>query len=63
MQFVQKHRLANARLQLLDPSQSQHLNVTEIALNNGFSQLGRFSALYKSVYGELPSATKTKITG
>jgi len=60
MQFVQKHRLANARLQLLDPAQSLHLSVTEIAFNNGFSQLGRFSAHYKSVYGELPSATKAK---
>ena len=61
MQFVQKHRLANTRLQLLDPTQSLHLSVTEIAVNNGFSQLGRFSALYKNVYGELPSETKTKV--
>ena len=60
MQFVQKHRLANARLQLLDPAQSLHLSVTEIAFNNGFSQLGRFSAHYKSVYGELPSTTKAR---
>jgi AraC-like DNA-binding protein len=58
MQYVQKRRLANARLQLLDRSLSFNLSVTQIAFDNGFSQLGRFSALYKSVYGELPSVTK-----
>lgn len=58
MQFLQKTRLANARQQLLNPDTSASLSVTEIAVKNGFSQLGRFSAIYRSVYGELPSETK-----
>ena len=60
MQFLQKTRLTNARQQLLDPEINSKFSITEIATNNGFSQLGRFSAFYKSVYGELPSETKLK---
>ena len=60
MQFLQKTRLANARQQLLSPETNSKLSITEIAINNGFNQLGRFSAIYKSVYGELPSETKLK---
>ena len=32
-------------------------SVKAIALENGFSELGRFSGLYKRVYGQLPSET------
>ncbi|HSG24075.1 MAG TPA: helix-turn-helix domain-containing protein, partial [Azonexus sp.] len=31
------------------------LNVTAVALDYGFSHLGRFSELYKSTFGMLPS--------
>ncbi|MEM1155877.1 MAG: AraC family transcriptional regulator [Pseudomonadota bacterium] len=59
MQFLQKTRLANVRLQLLNPDKAS-LSITEIALNNGFTQLGRFSAMYRSVYDELPSETRAR---
>jgi AraC-like DNA-binding protein len=32
-------------------------NVTEVALEYGFSHLGRFSSEYKLLFGELPSET------
>jgi AraC-like DNA-binding protein len=32
-------------------------NVTEVALNYGFTHLGRFSADYRKMFGELPSET------
>lgn len=60
MQFLQKTRLANARQQLLNPDINSVFSVTEIAVNNGFNQLGRFSAIYRSTYGELPSETKLR---
>ncbi|MEM8562578.1 MAG: AraC family transcriptional regulator [Pseudomonadota bacterium] len=59
MQFLQKTRLANVRQQLLSPEKVS-LSITEIALNNGFTQLGRFSAMYRSVYNELPSETRAR---
>lgn len=60
MQFLQKTRLANVRQELLNPETNSKFSVTEIAIKNGFNQLGRFSAIYRNVYGELPSETKLK---
>src|SRR5439155_5728079 len=53
--WVRRMRLMRARHELLhsDPPAS----VTDIALANGFSQLGRFAGQYRSLFGELPSAT------
>src|SRR6185436_18022185 len=42
MGWVRKTRLARARQQLL--ASEEDANVTEIALANGFTELGRFSA-------------------
>jgi AraC-like DNA-binding protein len=56
--WLRKTRLANARRQLLDPATSK--NVTEIALANGFSQLGRFSVQYREAFGESPSDTRQR---
>ena len=57
MQFLMQIRLANVRLELTKESFDRNVNITQIALDNGFSQLGRFSSYYKDVYGELPSET------
>jgi AraC-like DNA-binding protein len=52
--------LRRARLQLVRDEflrSGQDANVTTVALRHGFSHLGRFSALYRSAFGEDPSAT------
>ncbi|HWB51523.1 MAG TPA: helix-turn-helix domain-containing protein [Stellaceae bacterium] len=53
--WVRRMRLTRARQQLLRSKQGA--TVTDVALANGFNQLGRFAAQYRKVFGELPSAT------
>jgi len=53
--FVRRMRLARARQELLRPR--TEATVTGIALANGFSQMGRFAAQYRSAFRELPSTT------
>jgi adenylate cyclase len=48
-------RLARARREL--QRARQDTTVTSVALANGFTQLGRFAASYRAVFGETPSAT------
>lgn len=55
-QYVLQKRLDRARALLLERSKS----VTSIATELGFSNLGNFSAMYKRLYGELPSETLNK---
>lgn len=52
-----KHKKLTAIQRLL--CQQNHLvrNITEVALDFGFTHLGRFSSDYKRVFGELPSTT------
>jgi len=56
MALVQERRLerTNAQLSAADPDAA---SVTEIALDNGFAHLGRFSAAYRHRFGEYPSET------
>lgn len=54
MRYVQKTRLKQVRTAL---QTSHDISVTKIATEYGFTQLGRFAALYRQVYGELPSET------
>lgn len=41
----------------LTTTDSRETNVTEVALSNGFTHLGRFSLAYRRRYGESPSET------
>ncbi len=54
MELVLSRRLKTARRLLM---QSDGLTVTQVALNSGFSHMGRFSGSYKQAYGESPSET------
>jgi len=56
MQYVKLIRLQAVRRSLLD-SHPLSGTIGGVASEYGFSQLGRFSADYRKVYGELPSVT------
>ena len=53
MRFVTERRLAAAQRMLNAAAPGD--DVTRVALGLGFNHAGRFSALYKQTYGELPS--------
>ena len=53
--FLRRARLQLVRDELL--RLSREANVTTVALRHGFSHLGRFSAQYRSAFGEEPSVT------
>jgi AraC-like DNA-binding protein len=59
--WVRRMRLARAR-QMLARAEGED-SVTQIALANGFGQLGRFAAQYRQHFGELPSATLRRVKG
>ncbi|MGI9242086.1 MAG: AraC family transcriptional regulator [Verrucomicrobiales bacterium] len=54
--FIKARRLeaANRTLRNAEPGET---NVTRVAMDLGFEQLGRFSADYREAFGELPSQT------
>lgn len=54
--YLQLHRLnaTHRELAIADPKE---FTVTSIALKWGFSHLGRFSKLYRNLFGEMPSET------
>ena len=54
--FFLRERLNAARMALLRANPERDL-VTSIALELGFTELGRFSTRYRELFGELPSAT------
>jgi transcriptional regulator GlxA family with amidase domain len=58
MAEVRRARLERVRLDLL--TAGPHANVTSAAMRWGFFHLGRFSALYASHFGELPSSTRRR---
>lgn len=52
--FIRQKKLEQVYSALMDPS-SRMVNVTAVALDYGFTHLGRFSEFYKSAFGILPS--------
>lgn len=55
LRFVTERRLAAAQRSL--SAATQRDDVTRVALGLGFNHAGRFSALYRQTFGELPSET------
>jgi AraC-like DNA-binding protein len=53
--WTRSMRLARARQALLNAGPEE--TVTDVALTNGFGQLGRFAAEYRRAFGESPSRT------
>lgn len=54
--FIRQKKLEHVYATLMDPS-SNMANVTAVALDYGFTHLGRFSEFYKATFGMLPSAS------
>lgn len=59
MECVRLRRLAAVHRWLSDPYRAP-MTVTQAALNAGFTDLGRFSAYYRRLYGESPSLTRRR---
>src|SRR5215216_6299418 len=57
--WVRQTRLVHARRALLDPMGSA--SVTQVAMDSGFTQLGRFAAQYCLQFGEVPSQTLRRV--
>lgn len=55
LNYLRTIRLQGARRALKDPACSR--SVAEIARDWGFSHMGRFAALYRQSFGEMPSGT------
>jgi len=56
LEYFHKRRLGRARFSLMGNS-PQRGAVKRVALDNGFTELGRFSVEYRRLFGESPSAT------
>jgi transcriptional regulator GlxA family with amidase domain len=54
--YLHELRLRAAR-QMLASADPLTTSVTEVATHCGFAELGRFAAVYRSAFGEYPSAT------
>ncbi len=57
VEYLRLARLAQVR-RLLTSARSSTVNVSQAALEAGFSDLGRFAAYYRRLYGEVPSRTQ-----
>ncbi|MDD0975982.1 AraC family transcriptional regulator [Pseudomonas fontis] len=54
--YIRQKKLERIHASLADPA-SPVRNITELALDYGFTHLGRFADTYKQLFGELPSDT------
>jgi AraC-like DNA-binding protein len=60
-EFIREQRLLKARRALMDATSSTR--ITDVALDAGYTHLGRFAGEYKARYGELPSITLRRCAG
>jgi len=60
--YLRQRRLAMAYHALLEANPKM-TTVTKIALDYGFSELGRFAVAYRELFGESPSATLRRAVG
>ncbi len=58
MAYLKQYRLEQVRRNLFDDR--NHGNVSSIAMDWGFTHLGRFAADYRKLFGETPSQTVTR---
>jgi AraC family ethanolamine operon transcriptional activator len=56
MRYLRHRRLCEARITLRERTDS-NLTVADVAFRQGFSDFGRFSGYYRSLFGENPSDT------
>lgn len=59
MRYLRHLRLEKVREELLSPTRKA--NITDVAQQWGFVELGRFASLYRERYGELPSETLRRV--
>jgi AraC-like DNA-binding protein len=57
MSYVRRRRLEHAHDELLRLDPTTGAKVTDVALRNGFTHIGRFAAAYRQRFGESPSTT------
>ena len=62
MRCLAAERLQGVRRALTD-SDAKPVTVTSVATDYGFYELGRFAALYKEAFGEVPSETLRRTAG
>ena len=55
--YLKIHRLHLIRKQLLQRNEALNTNIGDIAMKNGFIQMGYFGSEYKKTFGETPSET------
>jgi AraC-like DNA-binding protein len=60
MAFIKQRRLDAAYLDLLS-AKSDTTSVTQVAINYGFSHMGKFAIEYGKAFGETPSTTLTRM--
>ncbi|MFZ0269075.1 helix-turn-helix domain-containing protein [Caulobacter sp.] len=60
--YLRLKNMSGARARLLDPG-SRPITVTQVALDQGFWELGRFSGAYRGMFGESPSETLRRAQG
>lgn len=57
-----RHKRLCAAHAILRSTSAAEISVTQVALESGFTQLGRFAQLYRALFDELPSQTRRRQT-